>query len=332
MREEDIRPRDLMLSKVQCVVDDRDFLLSEKEAWETVACPACDMWEVKPHFAKDGFAYVQCLNCETVYTSPRPTPALLKDFYEQSKNYAFWNEYIFPATEESRRLGIFRPRALRLAAILEANGVRGGTLLEVGAAFGLFCDEVRALGVFDHVIAVEPTPGLAETCRNRGLTVVESVIENYETSVEIDVVAAFEVIEHLASPADFLRQCARLLRPNGLIVLSCPNVRGFDVATLGPLSNTFDHEHLNYFHPSSMATLLERCDLELVEVLTPGELDADLVRQQALSGSIDLDGQPFLREVLLDRWDELGDDFQHFLQTHNMSSHMWVVARTRGAE
>lgn len=39
-----------------------------------------------------------------------------------------------------------------------------------------------------------------------------------------DVVTAIEVIEHLESPAHFLRQCGRLLAPGGEIVLTTPNI------------------------------------------------------------------------------------------------------------
>src|SRR5439155_26773943 len=109
-----------------------------------------------------------------------------------------------------------------------------------------------------------------------------------------EVVAAFEVIEHLFSPHDFLTACRDRLAPGGLVVLTCPNVRGFDVSVLGPVSDTVDVEHLNYFHPDSLCRLLERCGLTPLEALTPGELDAELVRKKALAGQFDLSGQPFL--------------------------------------
>ena len=42
---------------------------------------------------------------------------LLHEFYSQSKNYAFWNEFVFPATEEMRRERIFRPRVSTAATL-----------------------------------------------------------------------------------------------------------------------------------------------------------------------------------------------------------------------
>lgn len=101
------------------------------------------------------------------------------------------------------------------------------------------------------------------------------------------------------------------------------------MATLGIQSGSFDHEHVNYFHPGSMSSLLEANRFEMVELTTPGQLDADLVRKRALSGELDLAGNAFLREVLLERWADLGDPFQSFLASNRLSSHMWAVARRR---
>jgi hypothetical protein len=96
---------------------------------------------------------------------------------------------------------------------------------------------------------------------------------------------------------------------------------------LGTRSDSVDHEHLNYFSPPSLRQLLAACNFEVVEIDTPGRLDAQLVRKKALAGEIDLQADAFLRRVLVDEWDRLGGAFQAFLSEHGLSSHMWVVAR-----
>lgn len=39
----------------------------------------------------------------------------------------------------------------------------------------------------------------------------------------IDIVVSFETIEHVDCPADFLRECARVLVPEGMLIISTPN-------------------------------------------------------------------------------------------------------------
>ena len=97
-------------------------------------------------------------------------------------------------------------------------------------------------------------------------------------------------------------------------------------------SDTFDHEHVNYFHPQSLSLLVERCGLETLDVQTPGQLDAELVRKQVTAGEFDILNQPFLTEVLVNRWDELGEKFQQFLADNCLSSHLWIDARKPRSE
>jgi 2-polyprenyl-3-methyl-5-hydroxy-6-metoxy-1,4-benzoquinol methylase len=324
--EEDIRPAKMMEDKQRCIEADRAFLLSRKASWVDVDCPACDCRPAVCFGEKRGFRYDECPKCGTVYTNPRPSQALLNDFYASSENYAYWNQYVFPSTEATRREKICLPRVRRIVELCRSLDM-GGTLLEIGAGFGTFCEEIKRTGVFDEVMGLEPTPTLAASCRSKGLQVIETPVERLNDKQVADLLVAFEVIEHLFDPGDFVGRCAQLLRPRGLLVLTCPNVRGFDLMMLRTLSNTFDHEHLNYFTVSSLPALLETKGLEILDVQTPGQLDAELVRKQVLTGAFSLEGQPLLAEILLRRWDELGSSFQSFLSTHRLSSHLWVIAR-----
>ncbi len=328
LRETEIRPDHLMAEQARRFAADVERLLGRKSEFVPVPCPACGADEPRPTFRKHDLDYVTCPQCATLYISPRPIPEVLEMYYTTSENYAFWNTHIFPASEDARREKIFRPRAQQVAEICTKYGVPRRTLLEVGAGFGTFCEELKSLGLFDRLLAVEPTPGLAETCRSRGIEVIEKPIEHVDLQgAVVDVVASFEVMEHLFAPAEFVKQCARLLARGGLFIATCPNGQGFDVATLQALSNTVDPEHLNYFNPASLSRLVEAHGFTVLEVRTPGKLDAELVRKQALAGRLDLSAQPFLRHVLVEDWDELGAAFQEFLATNCLSSHMWLVAR-----
>ena len=42
-------------------------------------------------------------------------------------------------------------------------------------------------------------------------------------SASVDLVVSFETIEHLHRPAAFLAECARVLAPEGLLIVSSPN-------------------------------------------------------------------------------------------------------------
>jgi 2-polyprenyl-3-methyl-5-hydroxy-6-metoxy-1,4-benzoquinol methylase/Zn ribbon nucleic-acid-binding protein len=328
IREEDLRPKESMRGQQEALRADIAFLVSRRSEFVAVDCPACGSSDCEPLWEKNGLVYEKCVACDTGYMTPRPSEALLLDFYEHSQNYAYWNEHVFPASEDARRERIVIPRADRLESILNALGRRGGAMLEIGSGFGTFADEMRSRGIHDRVVALEMTPALARTCRERGLEVLECPIESLEIPEQsFDLIVSFEVIEHVFSPGFFLAAARRLLRPSGLLVLSCPNREGFDVLTLGAVSDTVDHEHLNYFNPRSIRLMLTACGLRVHEVTTPGELDADIVRNKILDGTYDIAHFPFLRHVLIDHWEAYGGHFQTHLREAGLSSHMWVVAQ-----
>jgi SAM-dependent methyltransferase len=330
-REDEIRPDHLMQEQSRRFEADIARLLERRGEFVQVACPACGSESSRLVFQKYTLDYVVCSPCETIYMNPRPSPALLETYYSTSENYAYWNKHIFPESEGARRQKIFRPRATRVAEICRRYGVPTRTLLEVGAGFGTFCEEMRAINAFERVIAVEPNPGLAESCRLRGIDVIEKPIEHVKLDPgHVDVIASFEVLEHLFCPWDYLEKCAKLLQPGGLFIATCPNVQGFDILILRELSASVDVEHLNYFHPDSLSLLVRSSGFDVLEVQTPGKLDAELVRKRVLSGAFDLGDQRFLKQILVDKWEQVGSAFQEFLAANQLSSHMWMVARRKG--
>ena len=327
-KEDDIRPDDLMDGQKQSFKNDIRRLLTRIDEFVAVRCPACGCKESGREFQKYELSYVRCVECDTMYISPRPSPEVVKWYYENSENYRYWCQHVFPASEDSRRKNIFRPRAKRTLELCERYGVNRKRFLEVGSGFGTFCEELRSLNAFDEIIALEPTPDLAESCRKRGLEVIEKFVEELDfEDGSLDVIASFEVIEHLFDPGDFVEHCSRILAPGGLLILTCPNVKGFEISVLMEASLSVDVEHLNYFHPDSLSHLVGRHGFEVVEVTTPGELDAELVRKRILSGDFDASNHLFVRRILIDEWESRGAAFQRYLAENNLSSHMWLVAR-----
>jgi len=330
VKEEDIRPDSLMRENAKLRAEDIRKILKHKDEFVEISCPACESGSSRLVFQKDGFTFVCCKQCETVFVNPRPTYEMLTEFYTTSKSIRHWNDRIFPASEDSRRSQIFAPRAQSIIELCRKYNAATRVLLDVGAGFGTFCEEIEKLAVFDEVIAVEPSPELAETCRRKGLDVIEKPIEEVKLD-QVDVITNFELIEHLFWPKGFLSACVKALRRGGLLIVTTPNIKGFDLFVLGKLSNNIGGpNHLNYFHPASLSRLLNDCGFEVLETSTPGRLDAELVRKKALSGEFDLSTHPFLKQVLIDEWEGVGVCFQKFLADNGLSSNMWLVARKCG--
>jgi SAM-dependent methyltransferase len=328
--EEDIRPRAFEAEGRRLFQEDVRRLLLRRSEFVEVRCPACRTEEEpESQFHKDGFDFCQCRRCGTLFISPRPPVELLADYYGRSEAIRFWNRHVFPASAASRR-EIFRARINLVMGIVPRPPV--DTLVDVGAGYGWFASMCLEARVARRVIAVEPNPELAASCRGAvGVEVIESPIEEAYETLEADVITCFELIEHTFEPVAVLTACGRGLRRDGLFVCTTPNWHGFDVALLRERSdNVAGPNHLQLFTPASLREALQSAGFGDVTISTPGELDVDILRNKMRAGVYQPSELPFLAPAILDGSDELRRDLQAWLRAHGLSSNMMAVARPAG--
>lgn len=328
IKETDIRPDNLRSGQIAALQADVARMVSRRSEFVKVLCPACGASECNQRWEKYSLCYVECEQCKTVYVNPRPSPKILEWFYKDSENYRYFADKIFPASEAVRRENIVRPRLDRILEICERYKIQRDVMVEIGSGFGTFCEEAMISKAFEEVIAVEPTPELARACRARGINVVDKPVEQIDLAENFaNVVASFEVIEHLFDPASFISACAQTMQVGGLLVLTCPNLYGFEIDVLESHSDAVDVEHLNYFHPESLSALVKKQGLEVLEIMTPGLLDVDLVRKKMDSKEFKLPADNFMHRLVCNDNEAILRNFQQFLSSNNLSSHMWLVAR-----
>ncbi len=328
MKEEDIRPAHLLNEYLRLSAQDADTCFSDCKR-QSITCVACGAAEYDLAFEKNGFAYVECQECGSLYLNPRPHKLTFDRFYKDSVSSRYWADTFFPAVAEARRESIFRPRAAKLADICHERKLKPGTTIDVGAGYGIFLDEWRAIYPESKCIAVEPSQSLAGICRDRGFEVDESVVEDViEYSNAADLLTCFEVFEHVHDPLAFLQSLTKLVRPGGLLLISTLGVDGFDIQVLWEKSKSiFPPHHINFLSHSGFSRLFGKAGLEDVEITTPGVLDVDIVRNAAAVDSSILTGNRFIEKLTSDaRQSTL---FQQFLSENKLSSHTWIFARKR---
>lgn len=78
-------------------------------------------------------------------------------------------------------------------------------LLEIGCGTGAFLDRCRDAG-FNQVRGLELNQRARQACRDKGHDVRDELMEQMVASAEsLDVVCAFQVLEHVPDPIGFLR-------------------------------------------------------------------------------------------------------------------------------
>lgn len=327
MEVEQIRPANLVEKQQMYIDQDIAWLLRQSDKFVDAPCPCCGGANAEFYCVKNRFSYKICTDCTTSYMSPRPTEKLLSQFYANSANYKFWAEEMFPRTE-NERIHIFERRVSIVSDLLGEFHPEAKSLLEIGPGYGTFCRLFREHNPLISLKGVEPSVELAKVCRNDGIDIEGSTIEEYASKASdyIDVAVSFEVIEHLFNPVGMLQSVHKILNDGGLFIFSCPNGLGFDVQILKEDSETIDHEHLNYFNPGSIEQLLNRANFELLQVKTPGELDVSIVRREWEKKPHIFENNKFLNLYFTSQSSDADHHFQTFLKNSNLSSNMFVVA------
>ena len=327
MKERDIRPAELFQRYLQLSAADAEIYF-QKCPREAIVCPGCCCESHQFAFEKWGFAYQVCDRCGTLFQSPRPCNEAFMQFYQKSESAAYWAKTFFPQVAEARREKLFRPKAIEIQKYLNTQGHRPEKVADVGAGYGLFLDEWRRLQPDAELIAIEPNGELATVCRSKDFRVCECFLDEVAfLRDEIDLLVAFEVIEHVHDPMGFCNALHRLLCPGGRVLLTGLTVDGFDIQVLWRNSNSVSPpHHINFLTVAGFQSLLEQTGFRNIDIFTPGKLDVDIVRNAWLAQPKLLQGQRFVETVV--KLDEDGrNDFQAFLQNRRLSSHCWIWAQ-----
>lgn len=288
-------------------------------------CPVCSSSHRHLEATVWGLDYQRCETCGLVYISPCPTDEIRSWYLSNSKGLKYWRENM-PATTTNSRRTLYADRA----TFLEQQTIRFSghrqRLVEVGAGNGELATVIRERDLFSEVILIEPQP---LSLSLPGCRVIQSELASAHLAELADVAVAFEVLEHINDPRKFLRDIGKLVGEDGLLMMSTPNVDGLEISRLGAFSTAMMFDHVRLFSPCSIRYLLDCEGWDLLAVETPGEFDVDIIRNRFEAGLIDLESDPALRFIC--KGDaKLRNEFQRFLQSELLSSHMKLVARKRG--
>jgi SAM-dependent methyltransferase len=121
----------------------------------------------------------------------------------------------------------------------------GREVLEAGCGEGYGADLIA--GIARRVVAVDYDEAAVAHVRSRyaRVQVMQANLAQLPLpDASVDVVVNFQVIEHLWDQAQFVSECARVLRPSGLLMVSTPNRITFSPGRDTPI-NPFHTRELN---------------------------------------------------------------------------------------
>lgn len=195
--------------------------------------------------AKRVFRLVRCQDCGFSYFNPPPTEDSLQYYYEDYMAHVperinflerFYYEFI------RKPLGIAPP----------------GRLLDVGCGNGKYLDFMRSLGW--DVTGIDKGSVCEYPRSVLKIPVLDGHLwEHHFPDASFDVITLWFVMEHVWDPVQIVKECARILRPGGQLIVSTVNINSFEARVFKRYWwHLLAPEHLWQFDTKSLGALLEK--------------------------------------------------------------------------
>jgi SAM-dependent methyltransferase len=196
------------------------------------------------------YRIVRCNGCGLVRSDPVLSDADLAALYRRSE-FLYQQESSFAARTYAALVAPYfamfpRPEQIRL--------------LEIGCGNGSFLEEMRRYPLC-ALSGIEPSVQAVE----HAAEAVKPAIINAAFHPgsfppgTFDVVCTFHVLDHVREPAEFMKECFRVVDKKGFVILVCHNVDALVNNLLGEYSPVFDVEHIFLFNPATLRSLAESC-------------------------------------------------------------------------
>ncbi len=173
---------------------------------------------------KDGFPLYKCPSCLLVFMNPLPQQSFLnRDIYSFESGYQS-NK----ATDLSKTVITKKTEDILnfLKKINPGKFYSGKKILDVGCSNGEFLYHAKKSGF--ETFGVELNKRTADISAKNGIRVFNGLLQDAGFKSDFfDSIFLGDIIEHVLSPGDFVKECNRLMRRGGIIVVSTPNLDCF---------------------------------------------------------------------------------------------------------
>jgi len=188
---------------------------------------------------------VRCQNCGLQYLTPRLKSDLIISGYSEGTDEAF-------VSQNTARERTFA----KSLDLIEKMRPQKGRLLDIGTAGGAFLGVANRRGW--SVSGCEPNRWMAEWGSDHyEIDIRPGTIFDMDLPDDaFDVVTLWDVLEHTPDPQAVLKECRRVLRPGGLLVVNYPDIHSVVARLMGRKWVFLLSVHLYYFTPDTVRAIL----------------------------------------------------------------------------
>lgn len=243
-------------------------------------CPLCSstdrdfLWD-----SEDGYNYVRCRDCEFVYVTPCFTYDQWREYFRRfEKDTKQINNILIESRFEDAYLQEdFKRFSFYLELLKKYKST--GRILDIGCLSGSFLKLARDYGYTPY--GIEYRLLAIEAARKKfDLQITEGFFEELAPNIilnnqRFEIITLWETLEHVLFPDNVIKNANQLLSKNGLIGITVPNYDNLQVKILRErcfhcLGGPGNAGHINMFTPTTLRTILEQNNFEVLLIETEG--------------------------------------------------------------
>lgn len=272
-----------------------------------IVCPVCKSKKKELYIIQNKIKIVTCRNCNLTYSEVQP-----QNFDDVYSSEDFLKKQI-NAYDKTRKYRIERFAVERIKILKKYK--KKGSLLDFGCGTGWFLEEAKK---HYKVNGVEYSDSIRKWLKsNLGITSFKDIAQIKE---KYDIITAFDVIEHVPSPLNFLQKIKSKLKKDGLIFIYTPNIDSLGFSYLREKNNLLcPPHHLFYFNKNSFQFLCNKVKMKIVETqfkgLDIGDIYGLLNRQKSKKTA------NFLKMNF--------EKLQEFVDRNNYSNHIRFIIKNK---
>ena len=207
----------------------------------------------------------QCPNCGQLLSS------CSKKIYINSNQSWDTEEGTWPSKNDYGRLKKRRTTDINILAKLLSKKYSEIRLLDVGSSSGSCVAIANDMGI--NAEGVDPSQRAVSSGKRRGLNLHHGYLEEVAFSNNsFDAITIHEVIEHVSDPFKLLKECKRILTPDGVLVIGTGNTDSWTMKFRKNKWDFFDMNlhggHISFFSPKSLKILANNAGFEIKKIRT----------------------------------------------------------------
>jgi len=221
-------------------------------------CSICDSTKITYKFTIDNRHIVKCIKCGFVFVNE----------YDQVKlDKAYKENYYRSADDPNIEKWLVKNNAVWVGLtnfVLKFATIKISSILDIGSGCGGFLLNFHNRYSNAKLYAIEQSQEAKEFLnnKNKNITFIGDITEAQSKYKEkFDAITLFQVLEHFFDPKEKCKEIYSLLKPNGILYLTVPNIHSYLVlfkkANDGYCFSNLTH--LSFFSSKDIKRLLTDC-------------------------------------------------------------------------